>query len=120
MVQSFLERMERWLSANRPGYLACLQPGVTDAQLDAFEARFAVQLPAAFRSHYRWRNGQADGNYEPLQMNRMFSPLEDVAHTKQMLDDMIGSDFDQPERWRRGWVPFLSDGGESPVPGCGR
>jgi cell wall assembly regulator SMI1 len=62
---------------------------------------------------YRWRNGQADGNYKSLQMNRMFSPLESVANTKELLDGMIGSDFDRPEWWRRGWVPFLSNGGGS-------
>ena len=113
MVQSLLDRMERWLSANRPDYLACLQPGVTDVQLDGFEARFALKLPTAFRELYHWRNGQGDGNYKSLQMNRMFSSLEDVADTKEMLDDMIGSDFDRPEWWRRGWVPFLANGGGS-------
>jgi cell wall assembly regulator SMI1 len=113
VVESLLERLERWLAANRPDYLAGLQPGVTDAQLDAFEARFALKLPAAFRALYRWRNGQADGNYKSLQMNRMFSPLEDVADTKELMDGMIGSDFDRPEWWRRGWVPFLSNGGGS-------
>jgi cell wall assembly regulator SMI1 len=112
VVQLLLERMERWLAANRPAYFAGLQPGITDAQLDAFEARFSLKLPAAFRALYHWRNGQADGNYKSLQMNRMLSPLESVADTKALFDSMIGSDFDRPG-WRRGWVPFLSNGGGS-------
>ncbi len=30
-----------------------------------------------------------------------------------MLDGMIGYDFDDPKYWRRGWVPFLHNGGGS-------
>lgn len=40
----------------------------------------------------------------------MFSPLEDVADSKAILDGMIGEDFDDRSWWRRGWVPFLSNG----------
>ena len=28
-----------------------------------------------------------------------------------MLDGMIGYDFDDPKWWRRGWIPFLANGG---------
>jgi cell wall assembly regulator SMI1 len=113
VVELLLDRMERWLAANRPDYLIRLQSGVTDAQLDAFEEQFGLRLPAAFRAMYRWRNGQEEGCYKSLQMNRMFSPLESVADTKELLDGLIGHDFDRPEWWRRGWVPFLSNGGGS-------
>jgi cell wall assembly regulator SMI1 len=41
----------------------------------------------------------------------MFIPLEDSASSKELLDGMI--DFDDPNWWRRGWVPFtLSYGGD--------
>ena len=113
MVKSLLGRMERWLAANRPDYLAGLQPGASEAKLNRFEARFGLKLPTAFRELYRWRNGQVDGCYDSLQMNRMFTPLEDVADVKDMFDGMIGTDFERDGWWRRGWVPFLSDGGGS-------
>ena len=113
MIKPLLERMERWLAANRPDYLARLQPGTTDAQLDAFEAQFSLELPAAFRELYRWRNGQEERCSASLQMNRMFSPLEGVTDTKGLFDGMIGYDFDQEGWWRRGWIPFLSNGGGS-------
>jgi cell wall assembly regulator SMI1 len=92
VVQPLLERMERWLAANRPDYFEQLQPGVSDAQLDAFETQFSLTLPVALRALYRWRNGQAEGNYKSLQMNRMFSSLESAADSKELLDGMIGSD----------------------------
>jgi len=40
-------------------------------------------------------------------------PLEASASSKEELDGMIGFDFDDPNWWRRGWVPFtLSCGGD--------
>jgi cell wall assembly regulator SMI1 len=113
MVESLIERMERWLAANRPDYYALLQPGSSDAELDAFEAQFSVTLPQSFRALYRWRSGQDEMSSAPLQGNRSFCGLGEVARTKDMLDSMIGYDFDDPRYWRRGWVPFLHNGGGS-------
>lgn len=111
--RELIGRMDAWLAAHRPDYHALLQPGVDDGALDAFEAKFSLKLPEAFRALYRWRNGQPNSSFDSLQGNRMFSALEDIADTKEMLDDMIGFDFEDPATWRRGWVPFLSNGGGS-------
>jgi cell wall assembly regulator SMI1 len=111
--RELIERLDRWLAAHRPGYYSRLQPGVSDADLDAFETQFAFKLPSAFRELYRWRNGQDPMSYDSLQGNRMFCALEEVASTKEMLDDMIGYDFEDPSYWRRGWLPFLHNGGGS-------
>jgi cell wall assembly regulator SMI1 len=108
-----IDRIDRWLAANRPEYYAVLQPGATDPELDAVEVQFGIRLPTAFRHLYRWRNGQDPMSFKPLQMNRSFMRLEDIARVKQMLDGMIGYDFDDPRYWRRGWVPFLHNGGGS-------
>ena len=105
--------MDRWLAGRRPDYYAGLRPGVGDAELDAFERRFSLRLPPAFRELYRWRDGQDTTNAESFCDNRMFMPLADVAETKELLDGMIDSDFDDPRYWRRGWVPFLHNGGGS-------
>lgn len=113
MVEQLIARMDRWLAANRPDYYALLQPGGSDADLDAFESRFAMKLPTAFRKLYRWRNGQDPMSYDAIQDNRSFCTLDDVAETKAMLDGMIGSDFEDPRYWRRGWIPFLHNGGGS-------
>ena len=99
------------LLANRPGYYVKLPAGVTDAELDLFEQRFSLQLPAAFRALYKWKNGQPASCSESLHGNRMFSPLEAVTETKELLDGMIGFDFEDERWWRRGWIPFLSNGG---------
>jgi cell wall assembly regulator SMI1 len=108
-----IARIDRWLAAYRPDYYAQLQPGVNDAALDTFESQFSLQLPAAFRELYLWRNGQHGDCSDRLQMNRMFSSLEEITDLKAELDDLIDCDFDDPRYWRRGWVPFLHNGGGS-------
>jgi cell wall assembly regulator SMI1 len=113
MIEPLLRRLDRWLAANRPDYYALLQPGATDAELDTFEAHFALELPVAFRQLYLWRNGQDPMSSAPLQMNRSFSTLDEITRTKEQLDGMVGNDFDDPRYWRRGWVPFLHNGGGS-------
>ena len=110
MLETLIGRLDRWLTANRPDYYAHLQPGVSDAQLDAFEARFALKLLNTFRHLYRWRNGHDQLRSDSLVNNLMFSSLEDIARQKELLDDLIGSDFEDPRWWRRSWVPFLENG----------
>ncbi len=111
MIEDLIDRMQRCLSANRPEYCAHLKPGITREALAAFEDRFSLTLPADFGALYKWRDGQDANYFASLQGDRMFSSLHDIADTKEMLDGMIGYDFDDPKWWRRGWVPFLSNGG---------
>ena len=112
-MEHLIDRMNRWLVVNRPDYYALLQPGATNVDLDAVESQFQIRLPPSFRQLYCWRNGQDPMSFDPLQGNRSFCTLEEIASTKDELDGMIGSDFDDPRYWRRGWVPFLHNGGGS-------
>jgi cell wall assembly regulator SMI1 len=109
MVTNFIAKMDRWLATRRADYYAILQPGVTDRVLDSFESRFKVKLSQSFRLLYKWRNGQASDCYDRLQECYMFSGLERIAEVKEMLDGMIGHDFEEPEWWRKSWVPFLDN-----------
>jgi len=113
-VQNLISRADAWLKANRPDYYAKLRPGVDDEALDAYQARFGLALPMEFRELYRWRDGQDLGaDARALIHNHMFLPLSESATSKELLDGMIGADFDDPAWWRRGWVPFtLSFGGD--------
>jgi cell wall assembly regulator SMI1 len=111
-MHTLIQRADAWLKANRPDYYAILRPGADDAALDAYQARFGLVLPMEFRQLYRWRDGQ-DTNVlgEALVYNHTFIPLCDSASSKELLDDMIGADFDDPAWWRRGWVPFTTSFG---------
>ena len=114
MIDAFanaIERLDRRLATERPDYYAKLRPGVAPSDLADFESRFDVQLPESFKSLYCWRDGRPDVVSEALYDNWMFRSLADVADTKRMLDEMIGSDFEDPRWWRRTWIPFLSNYG---------
>lgn len=110
-VSDLLARLDKWLSANRPDYYGKLLRGASPADLDACEKKLQLQLPSGFRELYQWRNGQDPNCSASLHYNWMFSRLEDISDSKETLDGMIGFDFEDPKWWRRGWVPFLSNGG---------
>lgn len=99
------------LAQSRADYYARLQPGLGDPVIDEFQSRFGFVVPSTFRDLYRWRDGQSADCFESLADNWMFSPLGSVTTTKEMLDGMIGYDFEAPGWWCIGWVPFLSNGG---------
>ena len=116
MTDSFeqlIQQLDGLLSELRPDYNARLQPGVSEEQLDGLEDVLPAELPDSFRSLYRWKNGQPDYPFEALYGNWSFLPLEEIRETKEMLDGMIGYDFEDPKYWRRGWVPILHNGGGS-------
>lgn len=111
-MTELVSRLDAWLSRHRPDYYARLLPGLTDLEWVAFEARLGVKLPDAFRVLYQWRNGQPDDYFKSFRGNRTWSPAADVVETKELLDSMIGSDF-EAGWWDLNWVPFLHNGGGS-------
>jgi cell wall assembly regulator SMI1 len=114
MMDGLIRRADAWLRKNRPDYYAILRPGVDEAALDAYAARFGLKLPVDLRQFYLWRDGQDLDVSKALVHNHMFVPLADSVSLKELLDGMIGFDFEDPNWWRRGWVPFTeSYGGDS-------
>jgi len=113
-MDDLIRRANAWLKANRPDYYATLRPGVDDVALEAYQVRLGLVLPTELKQLYRWRDGQdLDIGAEALVYNHMFLPLSDSAASKELLDGLIGADFDDPAWWRRGWVPFtLNFGGD--------
>jgi cell wall assembly regulator SMI1 len=111
-MTELVTRLDAWLSRNRPDYYARLLPGLSDAEWAAFESRLRVKLPDGFRVLYQWRNGQPDEYFKSFRGNRTWTPSEHVLSTKELMDDMIGYDF-EPGWWERVWVPFLHNGGGS-------
>jgi cell wall assembly regulator SMI1 len=111
IFRSVLEKVDRWLAENRPEYHAALRPGAIPGVLTRLEERFEMRLPSAFKLLYEWHDGQEESCFDSFERNRMFMPVADIASTKEMLDEMIGTDFDDPEWWQTGWIPFLANGG---------
>ena len=110
-MDDLIRQADAWLRSNRPDYSAILRPGVDDAALDAYAVRFGLELPADLRQFYQWRDGQDLDVSKALVHNRMFIPLAASASSKELCDGMIGFDFEDPNWWRRGWVPFTESYG---------
>ncbi len=111
MTRDLIKRIDKWLQTNRSEYYNNLNIGINDTELDDFEKRFTLKLPEDFRAFYKWRNGQNINYFKSIQENRIFLPLSEISETKDMLDGMIGYDFEDPKWWRSSWIPFLSNGG---------
>lgn len=110
-LHPIIRQIDASLAQSRPDYYKRLNPPVGDKALHNFQKLLPGELPATFRELYQWKNGQDPECSENFVENWMFTPLQEIISIKEMLDDMIGADFDEPEWWSRGWVPFLSNGG---------
>ena len=128
-IDDALRGLDAWLASNLPDLHASLNPGASDAELDAAQARIGRELPAALRALYRWRDGQEDDEPLGLFMGLPFVPLERAldlwAREARTLERASATDL---ERWAReyasnpphavarrvaslGWFPIADDSG---------
>lgn len=111
-MEKDLLRLERWLRENRPEYLSALQPGLSSAELDDFDAWLGFKAPAAFRTLYSWRNGQRDDNFAAFQFNRSLMNLAGIRESITCLNELLElGEFEGSNWWSRRWIPFLDNGG---------
>ncbi|HEY9729582.1 MAG TPA: SMI1/KNR4 family protein, partial [Chroococcales cyanobacterium] len=69
LMPDLIERLDRWLRQNRPGYYSQLLPGLTDEQIMEFEEALGISLPPDFKLLYKWKNGQPSGHYDSFIFN---------------------------------------------------
>jgi len=103
-----------WIGENRPQLLGQFNPPATDAEIDALQSVIEHPLPADLIALYKTHNGQSDENL--ANMVALFGvftlmPIAAIVGSKQETDPMIGTDFDEPEWWSRGWLPITENGG---------
>ncbi|WP_135230311.1 SMI1/KNR4 family protein [Deinococcus fonticola] len=119
-----LRRLDAWYARYVPAVHATLRPGVRDAELDAFEKRSGLTLPADFRALYRWHDGQNWSVGGVLGL--AFMPLNEVEHDwkgwKDIAEENASMNVEiytvshptgaiREQYASPGWIPFLSDGG---------
>lgn len=90
-MQDRLGTLESWLAEHVPMTYAVLNPGVEEADLDAFEAESGLTLPEEFKMLYRWHDGQVESmdTTEPGVFNLLFMPLAQVRHVWGSLRDTL-------------------------------
>ena len=118
-----LAQIDAWYSANVPAIHAKLRPGVTDAELNALEQRTGLKLPEAFRTLYKWHDG--DGGRVAI-FGLEYVRVSTVEYAWNTWQDVIlsspemNTEFDSfsfpPKAIRNlysspGWLGFLEDKG---------
>ena len=57
-LQIVLERIDAWYAEHVPAIHATLRPGASDSELNALEEHTGLTMPEAFRTLYKWHDGQ--------------------------------------------------------------
>jgi cell wall assembly regulator SMI1 len=88
-VGELLARFERILQDRCPAALASLQPGLSDAEIDALEAKHQFKLPPDLRALYRWRNGARAQNAQQVFADHWFVPLDESLAERDQLRQQV-------------------------------
>jgi cell wall assembly regulator SMI1 len=116
-IDTALARFEQALHRHAPDTLAALQPGLSDAQIDAIEREHHLRLTDDLRALYRWRNGSPPDARIDLIPGHRFVPLNEAAAFPSLMRQQLAGIA--AVQWlahaifaghRTGWLPILDDG----------
>jgi cell wall assembly regulator SMI1 len=105
-----LERLAELLRTSRPDYYDELAPGLSQAEIERFEAILGLSLPQPFKDFYQWHDGQARDCYLGLWGGWELLDAEAVCQHRDEWNELVSvSSFREPNWWNPGWVPFAWD-----------
>jgi cell wall assembly regulator SMI1 len=113
-MNDLIQRLDKWLRANRPEYYDYLLPGLSDEEIMILEKALKVELPEDFKLFYKWKNGQKGQSgclipaLEWLKAERVISSSRNAPSVEadgfvNWTDEMWEKDKSQK------WITFLSD-----------
>jgi hypothetical protein len=112
----FLAQYERILTERAPNVLAALQPGLTDAEIDALEAKHQFELTPDLRSLYRWRNGTPRAASICAFPNHEFVPLDQALASRDGLRSQVKGQTAEQQKFyatyaghRDAWLGLIVD-----------
>ncbi len=116
-MEEIWKRIEAWLRAHAPDYLADLQPGASDTAIARAEKSFGATLPDSVRASYRIHDGARGGMGPLIPPWRLLSLDNSVKRWKQLSQEhgSAQDDYTEPEAgiqagwWRKGWIPVASN-----------
>lgn len=103
-LRPLLPRLESWLVAHRPRFLAGLNPPASDDELRELDRRLGTPVPAPLRALLAWHNGQGDAFAGAFVEDWRLMSTESISAASPALD----ADADSTG-WQLAWVPFLDD-----------
>jgi cell wall assembly regulator SMI1 len=94
-----LAKYEQIIKERSPALLAALQPGLTDAEIDALESKDGFKLPADLRALYRWHNGAApSATTADVFPDHRFIPLDQAIANRDSLRKQVKSGTSAEQR----------------------
>lgn len=115
MIKTKINILDGLLQKYRHNYYLELNPPLVLSEILKLESKYQIKIPAELKQVYLWKNGQKNSCSEAFVRNQMFTPLEDVLETHQLLTGMIGYDFEIENWWNKNWLPIFHNGGGSHI-----
>jgi cell wall assembly regulator SMI1 len=122
-VASLWNRIHAHLAVNDSYVRAHLGPPATEAQIRALEEAIGYRLPADYRASLAIHDGQKEGfvgAMDGLSLNSLEETLQDWRVMEELLRaGAFDEPCESPEEglqagwWNRGWLPIVSDNGNS-------
>jgi len=116
-TEILLDRLQSTLQKHAPMVLTNLYPGLSEAQLIAFEAEGGLQLPEEMRALYRWRNGAFTNQADGIIPGHWFPPLEWLLANRAALRAQLQAHtavqiaaYRVFTGHREGWIEVFPDG----------
>ena len=88
-IEQLLFQYERILAEHSPTVFTALQPGLTDAQIDALESKHQFKLTPDLRALYRWRNGMPYTTDIYTFPDHCFVPLDQTLASRDELQQEL-------------------------------
>jgi cell wall assembly regulator SMI1 len=115
-VEALLSQYESFLKSKAPAVFAALQPGLTDAEIDALEMKHGLKLTADLRGLYRWRNGTRPSANLDAFPNHQFVPLDVALSNRDDLRKQVSGTTPAQQQayatyagYRDAWVGLIVD-----------
>jgi cell wall assembly regulator SMI1 len=115
-AEKLLARYEQLLRDRAAHVLAAMNPGLTDAQIDALQTKGRFVLPPDLRALYRWRDGTPRASNVQAFADHRFVSLEDALADRDALRAGLESNgfiarqvFSTVVGHRKAWLEVIVD-----------
>jgi cell wall assembly regulator SMI1 len=115
-ISEMLGRFEKLLAQRAPSVLASLQPGLSDAEIDALESKHGFKLTPDLRALYRWRNGSVSGTTLAAFPDHHFISLPDAVAERDIVIQQVKQQTPEQQKmyaafagYREKWLGIVVD-----------
>ncbi len=119
-MEELLERLDTVLRRQRPEYYATLLPEATPEEFRRLETALGTPVPDDLSALLAWKNGHPRKDLargyvyvgEPIWGKYRLMSVEEIALScEEMIEMLEGEEWDDPNWWHAGYIPFASDDG---------